>query len=367
MAMENFSLIDDSVQFLASGENSSNLSCAVLSMEAGKEIETNLPSAVETAVRVLQTSFGFAVIFVGAFLNSLILFLVYKFKKLRTISFGIVCQIVVANWVVSVSFGIPIMINYIAGGWILGVECCVYTGFLINTLGYIRTLLFFVFSLDRFFMVFAPFAYPKHSLKVVAFLLITVWLFCIIFNITLVGLDCFTYKRVLLYCIVDTSCHQTCRIFFYVFYSPTIVPSILLSVVFYVALFVKAKIIRKRDENIGLSKEILAKQEWRAIKTFTILFYCFVLATLLPLFLLYLAEMFSPPVQSAIKLFASDAPAAYVMTDSVLIMRNSDVKEALKSLWESCGMYCGKAIHRRSTNSSDTITKRIEASATSAE
>ena len=357
--MDNFSLNDNSVQFLTSGSgmdgNYPNLSCAALSVESGAESKANFPSSVDMAIRVFQTLFGFVVIFVGVFLNSLILFLVYKFKKLRTVSFGIVCQIAVANWVMTVSFGFPIMINHIAGGWILGgTESCVAIGFLFKTLSYLRTLLFLVFSFDRFLMVFVPFTYPKHSMKVVALFSVIVWSFCITFNTTLSVLDCFSYSSDTLYCVIDTTCHQTCRIIFYIFFSPTIVPSILLSVGFYVALFVKGRIILKSDESVGLSKEVLAKQEWRAIKTFSISFLCFVVVTLPPLLLLNLPEWLSPLMLRVAKIIASNSLAVYVMTDSVLITRNADVKEALKHLWNAYGVFRKKVIQGKSTNSSET-------------
>jgi len=220
--MGNFSLNDDSIQFLASGsgleEYSPNLSCAALSFEADTNNQTDLPAAVEIAVRVFQTLFGLSLVIVGVILNSLIIYLIFKFKKLRTVTYGIIFQIAIINLVMSISFGFPTIINYIAGYWILGVHICITTGALFQILCTIRTFLFFVFSFNHFFMVFTPFRYPKHCLKVVGFHSFIVWFSCITFNLVLSFLDCFVYISETKFCAADTSCHQTCRIVFYIFY-----------------------------------------------------------------------------------------------------------------------------------------------------
>jgi len=72
-----------------------------------------------------------------------------------------------------------------------------------------------------------------------------------------------------------------------------------------------------------------------------------------PFLLLYLADYFGPVVHTVIKVIASNSIVIYVMTDSVIMMRNTDVKEALKILWKSCGTYSRKSTHKRPANTAN--------------
>jgi len=73
----------------------------------------------------------------------------------------------------------------------------------------------------------------------------------------------------------------------------------------------------------------------------------------LPLVMLYLAQLFGPVVGRVINVIASNALAVYVMTDSIILMRNTDVKKSLKILWKSCRIYKRKVIHKKPSSISE--------------
>jgi len=220
----------------------------------------------------------------------------------------------------------------IAGHYFFGAEYCIASGAFYYTLSNVRMFLLFIFSFDRFFMVFCPFSYPKHSLKVVVLLSVIAWSL----SATTIGilsfLDCFGFSMETLLCVVDTSCHPVCRIVFYSYFIFATLPSIIGSVILFGALFVKGKCIRRRDETDGLPREILAKREWRAIKTLMIMFLGVVAVTIPPYILLYAASLMGPVVSAVTKVVASNAIVIVVLTDPIVLMRNADVDEAFKIL-----------------------------------
>ena len=339
-------------------EYSPFISCAAQSMEVAMENKTDIPVAADIAIRVFQTLFGFTIVIFGCPLNFLFLYLVYKFKALRTVSFGIACQVAVANLIMSLIYGIPTIMKYISGNWDLGTASCVTAGFFYYTLSNVRTLLIFIFSLDRFLMVFAPFSYPKHSLKVVVLMSVIAWSLCISVHFSLVLSNCFFYSAETLICAINTSCYFVCGYIFYIFLSCVTIPAILLTMGFFLALFVKGKCIRRQERNLGGDEEILAKQEWKAIKSFAILFLGAFVVTVPAYLLLYVADFLGPVWPTVLKVVASNTIAFGVITDLAVLMRNADVREVLKTLRKSVVTYWRNSFQRRSANISGANERR---------
>ncbi len=179
---------------------------------------TILPASVAIPARVIQI-LGLCLTVVGTLLNALILFLVAKHKKLRTVSFAIAVQLAVVHLITSFNYVIlTISVNKAYYGNV-NPNHCTASGFTLHTLFILRTFLIFVFSLDRFLLVFMPFYYPKHQSKLVIVLSVLAYVISISFNtINLPGiLDCFFYVEDALLCIIGSKCHFHCKVLFYTF------------------------------------------------------------------------------------------------------------------------------------------------------
>ncbi len=90
------------------------------------------------------------------FLNTFVLVLLLKFKKLCTLSFTLALQIVLLNLVNSLIFTIDISANQ----WLFGEYICVMVGALHFIKYLARIVLMLVFVIDHCLTVFVPFAYP---------------------------------------------------------------------------------------------------------------------------------------------------------------------------------------------------------------
>ncbi len=103
------------------------------------------------------------IFFVGSFLNSLVIFLVWKFKKLWTMHVAVSMQIVVLDLFIASIASIPPLANVLAYRWLFGSYVCTIIGFLSFCTKSVRTILMLVMVIDRFLSVFSPFFYPKHK------------------------------------------------------------------------------------------------------------------------------------------------------------------------------------------------------------
>ncbi len=97
-------------------------------------------------------------LFLGVFLNTFVLMLLLKFKKLWTLTFALALQIVLINLVNSLLFSTEVI-------RLFGESIC---GFL-HFLAYITriVIMMLVFVIDRCLTIYLPFFYPKHRLKTV--------------------------------------------------------------------------------------------------------------------------------------------------------------------------------------------------------
>ena len=91
--------------------------------------------------------------------------LVAKYKKLQTLSFLVSLQVVVLDWLLSISILTGLSTN-IANKWLFGEYGCAITGFIFSTGSFARTLLMCVFVIDRYLAIVWPYFYPKYKLKV---------------------------------------------------------------------------------------------------------------------------------------------------------------------------------------------------------
>ena len=318
--------------------NDTSLTCSAQSLENAVNFSLS-PAYIESIVKYFQMVNFLIVFFLGVFLNTFVLILLLKLKKLWTLSFALALQIVFINLVNSLLFATDIITN-IADQWFFGEYICVLVGFL-HFLAYItRIVLMLVFVIDRCLTIFLPFAYPKYRQKTVCTLSVIAWLLVFVIAIVMLpGLfDCYAYSPLRYGCGVSSRCSRACSILLNINTAVIVLPSIIMSTILYISLFWKAKKAKESDNapaNIQASDE--QKKEWRATITFSLMF--------LALFILIFPFFFNRLVLNIVNAII-DVPRFWsvlsgllfnlvtflVVIDPIFIMRNRDVRDVLSGI-----------------------------------
>ena len=113
-------------------EDNSTLTCAAHDFQG--PIELPYSSALTTTLRVIQSIFYCVIIMGGLFLNTLLIVLVAKYKKLQTLSFLVSLQVVVLDWLLSIALFAGLSTT-IANKWLFGEYGCAIIGFIFTTGG----------------------------------------------------------------------------------------------------------------------------------------------------------------------------------------------------------------------------------------
>ena len=199
-------------------------------------------------------------------LNGLVVVLILVSKKLKNVSFSIAIQIAVADLILIPGISLSVF-NNIAGQWIMGLPFCMVNGFTSILLSYTRSTLIFVFSLDRLATVFIPFYYPRYSKRVVVVLCVLFWCFSFINSFVILPpfLDCYQFYQAILSCTYSPYCSSNCAIFNHILLIHA-VPVTLLPAVFFTALLIKGRKIRRRLASMTGENTGMTNVDWRAIK-----------------------------------------------------------------------------------------------------
>ncbi len=285
-----------------------------------------LSLALDLAVRGMGFVYGMLVVTLGISLNGLIVMLVSVNKKLRNTSFGIAVQISLVNIPLTLVRCPLLLVNQVAGGWIFNSSFCVLTVFLIYVFNSVRTLLVFVFAVDRFTTVFMPFRYPKHHRVITSSLCILAWLVSILaWSIGLLPtMKCYVFSEPLQFCVLSPTCSPACTAFYYACLIALVILPIVIPAELFLAMYCKRRRIRQGDLSLGLAEKTITDQEWRAITTFSLLFLGVFLVVFVPFSLFQLAELFSLINNLGVAIIVVNT-----ITDPIIIMRNADVREAL--------------------------------------
>ncbi len=330
--------------FWSSGEsgsaatNDTSLTCSAKSLENAVSFSLS-PAYIESIVKYYQMVNSLIVFFLGVFLNTFVVVLLLKFKKLRTLSFALALQIVLINLVNSLSFATEIISN-IANQWFFGEYICVLVGFL-HFLAYItRIVLMLVFVIDRCLTIYIPFAYPKYRQKIVCTLSVIAWLLVFLIAIVMLpGLfDCYAYTPFRYGCIVSSRCSRACFTLLNINTAVIVLPSIIMSTILYISLFWKAKKAKESDNapaNIQANDE--QKKEWRATITFSLMFLALFLL-IFPFFLNLLVFRIVHAIIDVQRFWSVLSGLLFnlvtflVVMDPIFIMRNRDVRDVLSGI-----------------------------------
>ncbi len=331
--MEEYSLEDQmlNLEFNSSNTNSTLMaSCVASSLQANHS--SSFPPDVDIALRYIQVLIVFLRTLFGIILNVLVIFLVAKFKKLRNLSFGIAMQISVADLVLTSNYFLY-GINLLADRWIMGISLCVLSGFIMFSFAYLRNALILAFALDRLASVFSPFDYPKYRRKVMVVLCISFW--CLSFFKAVILIPPFFYCYKLHsnteFCSYSSTCSRNCKILHYIFAITHHLPSFIIPPAIFVTLYIKGRIISRQLNNELGRRALMTEEDWRALKTFSLLVTFVIIYSVAIIGYQVIVSLF-PNFNSAGALFAV-LYSLLVVVDPLIILKNADVREVIKSLW----------------------------------
>ena len=236
-------------------------------------VELPYSSAFIIATRAIQSVFFTFTFIVGSFLNTLVIVLVVKYKKLRTYSLLVALQIVALSLMLALLTAVS-LVNAIANMWLFGEYVCAVTGLLITTATTVRSLLMCVFVIDRYLSVFWPFAYPKYRTKVMFVLSVASWVLSLLIGILLLPglLDCYSFSQNGWVCSFDAGCNSSCFKIAITLFGIILIPIMIFPIFFYARLYCKARQMKKSMANTCANGNSAHKLEWKATITFFLLF-----------------------------------------------------------------------------------------------
>ena len=328
--------------------NSTALSCEVFLVKGRP-----LPFTVRRADTILyaQAIYYVMLLITGTALNSFVIFIIVRFKKLHTITFYLALQIIITNQINALVFLITSPTNAIAREFVF-TGLCATTGFILLFLQVLRHAEMLVLVADRFSLIFMPFWYTRHRVKVIVPLIMASWVLAFILAIIPVPglLDCYGFQRFTWTCAIVDGCKNprgcnSYRTFVVAFLNIGTFIGFLL----YLALLYKAKKLRNRVEITTSSeesaevKEIMKRQrqsERRANTTFLIMFAQLVSVSFLGFLVSNLGNAIlqalnvqtPPPFFGAVSVVTRNLLPLTVILDPIAIMRNQDIKEVMRGI-----------------------------------
>ncbi len=310
-----------------------------------------------TTVRALQAFYFLLIFILGISLNTLVVILIAKYKKLHNYAFFIALQVIVPDLVLAVAVSPFTVVSAIANQWMFGeLMCGLFGMFLVITLT-ARSCLMFVFVLDRFLAVFMPFYYPKHKIKINISLSIASWIFSVILAIIAFTLDCVEFLPERSHCIVSLECNEACGIALRLLLVGFFVPfSTFVPIILYTILYAKALKAKKASTvDIGLAG-VTQGRDWKATITFSLLFLGVFLVNLPGTLVIFIIAIFFsssnelPAPLYVVSALSSAILYILVITDPIIIMRNKDTKEIIVEI-------VSKMLSKRPHSSTQTATR----------
>ncbi len=313
--------------------DNTTLSCAARNIQG--PVLLPYPSALTTTIRVIHAVYYILLLICGIFLNTKVIILVAKFKKLQTLSFVTSLQVVVLDMLLCIMRAIIGVANASANRWVFGEHMCSLVGLFIVSTFIVRIFLMFMFVINRFLSVFQPFFYPKHKVKITVSLSIASWSLSLAIGIIGYAMDCSRFTPVSWMCRLHGNCHTRCFYFTCLLYGTIAIPFTILPILLYTILYIKS---RKINRSITASMKNMAEPtnrflaEWKATITFFLLFITVFALTLPNLTVFFVintvyGQTEVPPALHVLAVVASNGITLQIITDPVVIMRNRDVRD----------------------------------------
>ena len=312
-----------------------NLSCAARNIQG--PVALPYSTALTTVVRAILSIYLVILLFAGMSLNTLVIVLVAKYKKLQTYAFANVLQVIVLNLFLLL-LTLVALISVISNRWVFGEHICGLSGLLLFILTGVRTLLMCVFVIDRFLSVFFPFFFSRHKVKISSILSLASWIFIVISYVPSLPyfLDCYTFSADTWLCGASSACSTNCALYHTAIYTGVLAPAAVVPVILYIILYVKARRVMKKIRTEHDKSQMERKSTITFFMLFITVFVLYVPGATIAIILsiLYSTAGQKPAVVYIISTISIKLVAAILLTDPIVIMRHEDMRNARQMLFQ---------------------------------
>ena len=323
--------------------SSSSLSCLKIQHEVG--IPLHVSVEVADILQSFQIVYFLMILPLGVLMNTLVIVLVARFKKLKTATFYLALQVIVVD-LLNAAILLPTSIaNAIAKHNVFSHYCSIL-GAVVFFLRSVRTFIMTVLLIDRFCSVFKPFWYPRVRVKKTVILSLFAWITALVLSVIPCSrlLDCYSFQQYTWTCTMSAGCtyQKACTIYNI---STVIFMRVLntFAVLLYLMLYCKARKLQNRIEDSSLqnseARPERQRQEDRANITFFLLFVALIGVSYPATFFNQTMNLqqISVTILNASKgigfqflmVTAQTLHSMLVIIDPVVILRDKDAKEVM--------------------------------------
>ena len=274
---------------------------------------------------------------VGMVINIFVMIVILANKQLHTRSFMLCLQVAQIN-ILNIFAYLPPILTQFYQRWLFGSTGC--TIIAIGTITFLawRWMAIFLLILDRLLVVLYPFHYFKYANKIMITLSILVLLFSISIPLvsTVIKVSCYTFTKAEFTCTIEPPYVNKASITYFMLLSSLVVLSgSIIPIIMYIVMYYKARHIQQESEVPTQERQ---EGEQRARCTVLILFVCLVCLTI-PAYLtdkILFFTMDQTSITSTHYIFiylVFDVYACIPITDSIIIIRNRDIKEMIRRIF----------------------------------
>ena len=323
------------------------LTCQQVQNEVGVPLQ--LSAAVGDILRYSQVAYFLVSLLLGVLMNSLVIALVVRFKRLKTAMFYLALQVIIVDLINALIIFPSSTANAIAKRNVF-THLCSALGFAIFFLRAIRTLIMSVLVIDRFCSIFMPYWYPRRQVKVIVTLSLVAWIAALVMSTIPIAwlLDCYGFQHYTWACGLSVGCkHQRACPFYSTITVILMRTSNIVALLLYLVMYCKARKLRNRVADISQfqqSTDARAErqgQECRANVTFFLLFLALIGVSFPSFFFTQVSNLLqiSPTVRaihanigSSFQVFAvitRTLNTLLVIMDPIVIIRDRDAREVI--------------------------------------
>ena len=340
-------------QLLGSGDNSTvdvnistSLTCQQIHNKEGLPLQFSATFA--DIIRYSQIVYFLTILPLGVFMNTLVIALVARFKRLKTATFYLALQLIIVDLLNAAILFPSSTANAIAKTNILS-DLCSITGAAIFFLCSVRTFIMSVLVTDRFCSVFMPFWYPRNRVKLTVTLSLLAWITALILSIVPSAklLDCYGFQQYTWTCTMSAGCtHKRACTFYNTFTIIFMQATNLVALTLYFMMYCKARKLRNRIEDISQvqqqsleARSERQRQERRANMTFFLLFLALIGVSLPDSIFNQASNLhhISATMRNVslnfviqfLTVLAQTLHCVLVIIDPVVILRDKDAKEVM--------------------------------------
>ena len=305
--------------------SSVDLFCAQKTLTEGYFVEYSLLNS--TAVTAVNIIFQLFLLLLGFPSNLLIIILITSSRHLVTHLFMSALHIAICNLILVIVIPTSVVSSLLYNGWTLGWHFCYLSAFCSTFVAMQRNYSLAVMALDHFLSVITPFFYQRNCKTITVVFSVFTWSLSLIISVILLPgiLDCYGFDFHLSICFVAPSCHHSCSIYNFLYWSVVVPFAGILLFILYGYLYYKAYKIKHQ---VPLPPEW--KKKHKATITFSLVFFSSVFVSVLFTIPTLIIRYTASDYLFAISARLTSVVYIFVIIDPLVILRDKDATLALK-------------------------------------